>query len=332
MKMKKLISNFTEQLKHALEITNYTELTPFKKEIKNIVLSGMGGSGIGANIVSEAVADKVTIPIIINKDYTLPNFVGKHSLVIISSYSGNTEETVKALEEAIKCESKIVCITSGGKIAKMAADKEIDTIIIPKGMPPRSAIGYSVVQLLHVLNFYSIISFSIKNNLLAAIELIDAEENNLIKDAKETADLISDKLPIIYGISGMESVAIRFRQQLNENAKMLCWHNVFPKLNHNELQAWREKDSSLAVIVFRNDNDSVRISKRIDISSDIISHYDAAYKEVYSKGNTPLERILYLVHWGDWVSYFASELKEVDPMDITAITYLKSELAKVEEF
>jgi glucose/mannose-6-phosphate isomerase len=332
MEMKKLISNFTNQLKHALEITQCTELTPFKKEIKNIIISGMGGSGIGGNIVSEAVASKVTIPIIVNKDYALPNFVGKNTLVIISSYSGDTEETVKALNEAITLESKIVCISSGGKISEIATKKNIDLILIPKGMPPRAAIAYSIVQLLHILNFYTIISYSFKNNLLAAIELIDAEENNMIRDAKETAKLLSDKLPVIYGIAGMESVAIRFRQQLNENAKMLCWHNVFPELNHNELQGWSEDNSNIAVIILRNHNDAPRTSKRIEISSDIIRHHDVTVREVYSKGNTPLERILYLIHWGDWVSYFIAELKNIDPMDIRTITYLKSELAKVEEF
>lgn len=330
--MKKLISNFTGQLKHALEITQYTELSPFKKEIKNIVICGMGGSGIGGNIVSEAVASKIKIPIIINKDYSVPNFVGKNSLVIISSYSGDTEETIKAMNEAIDSESKIVCITTGGKIAEIATQKKIDLILIPKGMPPRAAIAYSIVQILHILIFHTIISFKFNNNLLAAIELIDAEENNVIKDAKETAKLLADKLPIIYSITGMESVALRFRQQLNENAKMLCWHNVFPELNHNELQGWSEKDNDKALIIFRNDNDISRIAKRIDISSDIISNYNITFKEVYSKGNTTLEQILYLIHWGDWVSYFIAEIKDIDPMDIQTITYLKSELAKVEEY
>lgn len=330
--MKKLISNFTNQLKHALEITQYTELSLFKKEIKNVVICGMGGSGIGGNIVSEAVASKVTIPIIVNKDYSLPNFADKNTLVIISSYSGDTEETIKALEEAIEKDSKIVCISSGGKISEIARQKKIDLITIPKGMPPRAAIAYSVVQLLHILHFHTIISFSFKNNLLAAIELIDAEENNIIRDAKETAKLLSDKLTVIYSVAGMESAALRFRQQLNENAKMLSWHNVFPELNHNELQSWNETENNLAIIILRNDNDSLRISKRIDITSDIISHHDISYKEVYSKGNTPLERILYLIHWGDWVSFFIAEIKQIDPMDIRTISYLKSELAKVEEF
>lgn len=330
--MKKLISDFTKQLKHAIEIAEYTQLKEFKNEIRTVVISGMGGSAIGGNMAAEAIVSEIKIPIIVNKDYLLPNYVDKSALVIISSYSGDSEETIKALDNAIARGAKIVCVTSGGRIGDIAALKDIDLILIPKDMPPRAALAYSLVQLLYILNFYSIISSSFKKSLIVAIKLIDAEEKNITRDAKETAHFLSGKLPIIYSIAGMESVAIRFRQQLNENSKLLCWHNVFPELNHNELQGWKEKNSKLAVIIFRNDNDYPRTAKRIDISREIISHYDAAIKEVYSKGNSLFERMLYLTHWGDWVSYFLAEMKGIDTMDIRVITYLKSELAKVEEY
>jgi glucose/mannose-6-phosphate isomerase len=328
--MKKLIAEFTEQIKHAIEIAHCSVLSPSNREIKNVIICGMGGSGISGNIVSEAMASEFKIPVIVNKDYCLPNFSDENSLVIISSYSGETEETVKAFDEAISKGSKIVCVTSGGRIGDIAARKNIDLILIPKGFPPRAAIGYSLTQLLYILNYHSVISSAYEKNLLAAIKLIDAEEKNILNDAKETAGCISGKLPIIYSAAGMESVAIRFRQQLNENSKLLCWHNVFPELNHNELQGWREINDKLAVIFFRNANDYFRTSKRIDISAEVISHYDPVMKEIYSKGYSLLERILYLIHWGDWVSYFLAEIKGIDIMDIRVITYLKSELAKVE--
>lgn len=330
--MKKLISNFTNQLKDALDIAEHIEFTDFKTEIRNVVISGMGGSGIGGNIIAEAVASEIKVPIIVNKDYLLPHYVNSKTLVIISSYSGDTEETLKALNNAIEKEANIVCITSGGRVADIAARKNIDLVLIPKDMPPRAAIAYSLVQILHILNSNFIISPDFKKNLLAAINLIDTEEKNIVRDAKETANLLLGKLPIIYSTAAMESVAVRFRQQLNENAKLLCWHNVFPELNHNELQGWKEKNNNVAVIIFRNETDYSRTAKRIDISSEVISHYDASIKEVYSKGNSQLERMLYLIHWGDWVSYFLAEMKGIDTMDIRVITYLKSELAKVEEY
>ena len=330
--MKKLISNFTKQLKNALEISKESKLTPFDKKINNVIISGMGGSGIGGNIISETTASEIKIPIIVNKDYNLPNFANTDTLVIISSYSGDTEETLKSFEEAIKKNAKIVCITSGGKIGELAKEKNIDNILIPKGMPPRAAIAYSVTQILHTLHYYDLISNSFEKDLQSAIKLIDVEEKNITRDAKETANILSGKFPIIYGAAKMESVALRFRQQLNENSKLLCWHNVFPELDHNELQGWKKKNNNSVVVIFRNDNDSPRTAKRIDISSEIISHCDTEIKEVYSKGNSILERILYLINWGDWVSYFIAEMTGTDTMDIRAITYLKSELAKVEEY
>lgn len=330
--MKRLIAEFTKQIKHAIQISEFESLTPVGKEIKNVVICGMGGSGIGGNIVSEAMATELDIPVVVNKDYHVPNFVGVNTLVIISSYSGDTEETVKAMHDAMNKGSKIVCITSGGEIGNIAMQKSIDLILIPKGIPPRAAIAYSIIQILHILAFYSIISPLYKKQLQAAIKLIDEDERNIVRDAKETASLLSGKLPVLYSISGMESVAIRLCQQLNENSKSLCWHNVFPELNHNELQGWRERNSNMVVIMFRNYTDYMRTAKRIDISSEIISHHDCIVKEVYSKGNSPLEQILYLIHWGDWVSYFLAEMKGVDTMDIRVITHLKSELAKIEEY
>ena len=329
--MKHLISNFTKQLKSALELSNRLQLTDFKTELRNAVICGMGGSGISGNIVAEAVASEIKIPIIVNKDYFLPNYVNTKSLVIVSSYSGDTEETLLALNQAIEKEAKIVCITSGGKLADIASRKKLDTILIPKGMPPRAAIAYSIIQILNILNINYIISSDYKNKINAAIKLIDSEENHIIKDAKETAYLISGKYPIIYSSAKTESVALRLKQQLNENSKILCSHNVFPELNHNELQGWKEKNKNIAVIILRDKNEYNRTDKRINISSEIIGLYDATIKEIYAKGNSIIEKMLYLIHWGDWLSVLLAEIKGIDTLDISVITYLKSELAKIEE-
>ena len=283
-------------------------------------------------MAAEVAAPEASIPVIINKDYFLPHFVSHSTLVIISSYSGDTEETIKALEDALSKGAHIICVTSGGKIKELAQKKNLDIILIPTGMPPRAAVGFSLVQLLYIFSFYGIISKLYKKDLVKAIALLDLEEKRIVRDAKETALELEGKNIIIYTTAGMESVALRFRQQVNENSKALCWNHVFPELNNNELQGWREKNDRLAVVLFRNSTDYSRTSKRVDISKDIISNYDATIKEVYSKGSSILERILYLVHWGDWVSYYLAERKGIDTMDIKVINYLKSELAKVEEY
>lgn len=330
--MKKLISDFTRQLKNAGEIAEHVHLSSATHQINNVVICGMGGSGIGGNMAAEIAAPEAAIPIIINKDYFLPHFVSHNTLVIISSYSGDTEETIMALEEAFRKDAHIVCITSGGKVKELAQKMNLDLVLIPSGMPPRAAVGFSLVQLLNILSFHGIISKLYQKDLKKAIELIDTEENCIVRDAKETAEELDGKSLVIYSTAGMESVALRFRQQINENSKLLCRSNIFPELNHNELQGWREKNDNLEVVIFRNGTDYQRTSKRIDISEEIISHYDATIKEVYSKGDSILEHILYLVHWGDWVSYFLAQRKGIDTMDIKVITYLKTELAKVEQF
>lgn len=327
--MKKFIANYTKLLNEAVRIGENINLTPTQNNINNVIICGMGGSGIGGNIVSEITALECTVPITVIKDYFLPQFINEKTLTIISSYSGDTEETLNALEEAIKKRTKIVCITSGGKMRKIAENLGIDMILVPPGMPPRAALPYSLTQLLYTLNFHKLISSSFKRDLQMAVKLIDAEEVNIIKDAAETSFLLKDRITIIYGTSGMEGIAIRFRQQINENSKALCWHNVFPELNHNEIQGWKDQNDQLAVVIFRNNNEYLRTSKRIEISKDIIENYDIDIKEVFAKGITPIENMLYLIHWGDWTSYFIAEIKGLDTMDIEAIHYLKNELAKI---
>ena len=144
--MKQLVADFPVQLQEALVIgQNYKFLTA-KKEFNNVVLTGLGGSGIGGSIVQNYVFDKLKIPFVVNKDYFLPSFVGAKSLVIVSSYSGNTEETIAAMQQALKAKATVVCITSGGKIAEIARKKKLDCILLPAGMPPRACLGYSLTE------------------------------------------------------------------------------------------------------------------------------------------------------------------------------------------
>src|SRR4029079_16791535 len=150
MDMKELVDGFTAQLKEAIQIGESAVLKQPKEEIRNVVITGLGGSGIGGTIVSEIVAGECIVPISVNKDYFLPAFVNQHTLVIVSSYSGNTEETIQAMEAALKAKAKIVCISSGGKISEMAKRNHCDLVTIPGGMPPRACLAYSLTQLFFV--------------------------------------------------------------------------------------------------------------------------------------------------------------------------------------
>ena len=326
--MKKLVEGFTKHLNEALEIAENQKFIPVSRDIQNVLILGMGGSGIGGSIAAQVLFDKLSIPVLSCKDYNIPAFVSEHTLIITSSYSGNTEETLNALDLASKKSKNVVCITSGGRIQEIAEHKNFPCIKIPSGMPPRGAFGYSFPQLFSIFNQYGLISNDYRNEFSKAIKLIDSESKNIYNEALKIANLIKNKLPIIYAESLYEGVCIRFRQQLNENSKKLCWHHVVPEMNHNELVGWRLEAGDKAVILLRNKSDLAQNSKRIDLSLEIFKKYNPTLVEIFSKGENTLERTLYLIHLTDWISVLIAELNGTDAVEIEVINHFKSELAK----
>ena len=329
MKMNDYINDFTNHLSEAIEIANNTNLTSCTKEIRNVLICGLGGSGIGGTIVSDIVSSKVNIPIAATKDYSIPNFVNEHTLVIANSYSGNTEETLYALEKCQARGAEIAVITSGGKLKTIAEENKYNKIIIPGNQPPRAMFGYAFTELFFMLNHYGIIDDSFKSDFDKAITLIDTEKMDIQKQAMDLAKRMHKQTPVIYVAKGFEGVAVRFRQQLNENSKMLCWHNVIPEMNHNELLGWRTNVDGLAVVYFRNKCDYDRNQIRMDINKKVISKFTSNITEIWSKGDSLIENSLYHIVLGDWTSWYLSEMNNVDAIEIDVINFLKSELAKI---
>jgi glucose/mannose-6-phosphate isomerase len=327
--MKTLVQNFSKQLTEAIRIGNSATLTPSKNKIKNVLICGLGGSGIGGSIVAELAAGNATVPINVAKGYFIPAYVNGETLVIISSYSGNTEETLNCMEQAIEMGAKVVAVTSGGKVLEASKTKGFDCIAIPGGMPPRACLGYSLTQLFFILGFHKIINNDYKADLEAAVKLIDSEEWNIITEATEIAAKIKGKIPVIYATTYNEGVAIRFRQQLNENSKILCWHQVVPEMNHNELVGWTEKNDNLSVLFFLDKNDYSRNLARVDINKEVMKKYTTSITEIWSKGNTPIERAIYFVHLGDWISVLLGESRGVDLMEVNVINQLKAKLSEI---
>lgn len=327
--MKKLIQDFSIQLQEALIIGgNYKFIAP-EREFSNVVVTGLGGSGIGASIVQNYVFDKIDVPFIVNKAYFLPSFVNKNSLVIVCSYSGNTEETIMAMQQAIRAKATVICITSGGKVSEIANKKGLDCILVPAGMPPRACLGYSLVQILYTLGHFKLISNSFEKELKAAIKQMKAEESDTQKKAMSIAKKLNGKLPIIYSSSDYEGVAIRFRQQLNENSKILAWHGAIPEMNHNELVGWRDAAPDKAVIILRNADDYERVQARIEINKKVFKKYTPNIIEIYSEGKSYWEKAFYLIHLTDWVSVYLADLREMDATEVNVIDFLKGSLAKV---
>ncbi len=325
--MKTLVEGFTKQLQEALDIANSAVLTK-KNNIQNIVVTGLGGSGIGGTILSELVQAECPIPVIINKDYFLPKFVDSNSLVIISSYSGNTEETLSAMKQAIDKDAQIVCVTSGGEVHAIADKYNFDTILIPGGHPPRSCIGYSLVQLFKIIQFNGFVKTDLLNQVQSSITLLDSEKEAIKIEATIIAKKLLHKIPIIYSLGSCEGAAVRFRQQINENSKMLCWHHTLPEMNHNELVGWTEKNDSLAVVTFRTSFDYERTIKRYDLCKSIFSKYSNSVTDITAKGISKVEQFMYLINIGDWISCYIADLKNIDATEVNVINHLKNELAK----
>jgi len=327
--MKELVESFPDQITEALEIGGKATITSPQTEVRNVLITGLGGSGIGGTIISQILDSNLKVPVIVNKDYFMPEFLGPDTLVIVCSYSGNTEETLNAMNIALGKSAQIACITSGGEVASLASKHELNHIIIPGGMPPRSCLAYSLTQLFFILHGYKLIEDWFINDLNSSVELVRNEDEHIRSEAYYLAEKLHRKVPIIYSQSNYEGVSIRFRQQINENAKMLCWHHALPEMNHNELVGWATPNDKLAVIFFRNETDFDRTQTRMELSKEIISKYTPHIYEVFSKGNSIIERTIYLIYFGDWVSWYLSEIKGIDATEVKVIDYLKSELAKV---
>ncbi len=325
--MKTLVERFSRQLKEAADIAEKAVLEK-AQNIQHVVVTGLGGSGIGGTVIAELISDSCSVPVLVNKDYFLPAYVGKNSLVIVSSYSGNTEETLQAMESALQKGAQIVCITSGGKIREIAKQHQLGCIEIPGGMPPRSCFGYSLVQLQKVMVVNGFAPSTLFDDLKKAIALLDSEEQEIQKEAMDLAKKLHGKFAMLYSLGTCEGAVVRFRQQINENGKMLCCHHTFPEMNHNELVGWVDDDKDLAVVTFRTSYDYARTVKRYEVCKPLFEKLSSSVTDVVAKGSSKLEQFLYLVHLGDWASCYLADLKGIDAVEVKVIDHLKAELSK----
>ena len=326
--MKDLIEKFPEQLRKAAEIANRAIFTPSNKEIKNVLIAGLGGSGIGGTIASEITILECKVPITVTKGYFVPNYVNENTLVIVSSYSGNTEETIQVMNHAFERKAHLVAVTSGGIIAERAQQKKFDSIILPGGMPPRACLGYSLVQVLNILFQLQLTKTNPLPQILSAANLLEKENANIHQEAKLISTFFKGKTPVLYSTTFHEGLAVRWRQQINENSKMLCWHHVVPEMNHNELVGWRNKNENLAVLYLLFNDEYHRNLKRIEMNKEVIQKYTSNIHTVTAKGSNEIEQTFYLNAIGDWVSYYLSLENGVEAAEINVINDLKNQLSK----
>lgn len=302
--------------------------------ISNIILTGLGGSAIGGEVLQNLLNDELTIPFAVNRNYNLPGYAANNTLLIASSYSGNTEETLSAVNEGLDKGCIIVCVTTGGKLEELAIKNNLPVIKLKKGYQPRYALWINMFSVLKVFSLLKLISNQddfikeAKNVLKNQADDFSKEENNTLKLASELAEYI----PVIYSVSDITSAAGgRLKAQFNENSKMHAFHNVLPEMNHNEIVGWETQNNAelKAMVIFIHDREyNSRIQKRISVLSEIIKRKEVKIFGIESHLDNYKLRIVELINYGDWVSYYAALLRKHDPSEIKNINYLKSELEK----
>lgn len=327
-KMKAYIEGFPGHVAMALEIGNEATKNFRTSDVNAVLIAGLGGSGIGGKIISQLVWDTCKVPILLINDYQIPAWVNEKTLFIGCSYSGNTEETLAAVDAAHGKGAQISCISSGGTLSEKAANNGFNIIKIPAGQPPRTSFGFNATQLFFVLNAYGLIGDDFKQDLADISNMLADGKNEIQSEARNIAEKINNTIPVIYSDARVEGVAIRFRQQINENAKMLCWHHVLPEMNHNELVGWAGGSNQMSALFIATPDDHPNTKKRMELTRDIIAKKTETLVDIAPKGNNRNIRAYYLIHLCDWVSYYLAELNQVDPIEIEVIDYLKSELAK----
>jgi len=327
--MYQLIKDFPEQISKAIAIGESTQFKPAESEYQNVIISGLGGSGIGGTLVGELLSDQLHIPLIVNRGYFLPLFANSNSLIVLSSYSGNTEETLSVAAQVVERGLKAVCITSGGKLEELANQNGFDLIKIPAGFPPRTCLGYSTTHLMRVLNAKGLINSAYVEKLQSTIQFLQQEQTLISEDAEYLAGKLVGKLVVLYTEDKYESTALRLKQQLNENSKLHCWYNVVPEMNHNELVGWRQPSPSMAVVLLRSEDEFDRNKHRILFKKDVIYKLSEDVFEVDAKGEDTFQKHFYLIHFGDWLSYHLALLQGFDPMEIDVLNKLKSHMSSI---
>lgn len=305
----------------------------FEADIDNVVLAGMGGSALGALLTTTWPNHKV--PFVICRDYDIPPFVGPRTLFIASSYSGNTEETLSALEQAESSGAVIAVISAGGKLGERAKQKEYPLAALPAGMQPRYAALYNFKAVISILQASGAYSKSIDDELSVAAAHIKAAMDDWRPDiassknrAKQIALDLIGKSPVIYASPAMFPAAYKWKISINENAKNVAWCNQIPEFNHNEFIGWSSHpiEKPYAVVDLRSSYDHERIQKRFDVSARMLSGKRPMPITIEAVGDSPLQHLLWLVALGDFVSLYMALLNGIDPTPVELIEKFKTTL------
>jgi glucose/mannose-6-phosphate isomerase len=304
-------------------------------EPQAVIVAGMGGSAIGGELLKDWSRDKLTVPVEICREYSLPEYANRSTLVLIVSYSGETEESLSVFLEAIKRKCMVMCVSSGGKLNEFAEKLGVPCLIVPSGMAPRATLPYLFVPLIVFLEKLGLIA-NVDSEISEAVGILKCirDENSPDKPLKgnlpkSLASGINETFPFVYGFGVYRAVAQRFKTQLNENSKIPAKWEVFPELNHNEIVGWeeaRDLAKCCSVIFLRDRNEMKGIKGRIEFTEELLRRVPVKLFEVWSRGESTLARMSSLINVGDFTSVYLAVLRGIDPTPVKTIDLLKEKI------
>ncbi len=298
-----------------------------------LVVAGMGGSAIGGRLALGAIGSRLKRPLAIADGYALPGWAGSETLVLCSSYSGTTEETLAAYDDALERGARRIVATTGGRLAERARRDGVPVIPLPGGFQPRAAVGYSLVAALEAAAL-SGVAPSLRDEVEAAASLAqelaqgwgpEAAEDS---EAKALARRLHGTVPVIAGAELAAAAAYRWKCQINENAGMPAFASVLPELDHNEVVGWPAADGRFSAVFLEDPGAHPRNQLRSRLTAEQAAAGASVVERVSARGETPTERLVSLVLLGDLVSLYLAVLRGEDPVSIPPIDALKAALAR----
>jgi glucose/mannose-6-phosphate isomerase len=328
---------FPEQCEKAWQKVLKFELPHLHAKISNVVIAGMGGSAIGGDIVRRLALTESKSPVWVHRDYGLPAFVDESTLVIASSYSGNTEETLSAFTKSLGTRSRKLAITSGGKLKDLAEKEGVPVFVIDYQAPPRAAFPHSFIPLVGIFQKLGLLEDK-SADLQEAVDTLKELSRDLIETrplasnpAKQLATKLWGHIAVVYGAEMLSEVARRWKGEFNENSKAWAFFENFPELNHNAVIGYEfPSDAKGTIIVFMLRSSSLhpRNLLRYDITAKLLAKAGIACEFVDARGKSALAQVLSSVHLGDYASFYLSMLNEIDPTSTDAINLVKQFLAQ----
>ena len=329
------IKDLGKQFEVAYERSKDIKIEAFPK-FQNIILLGTGGGSSIASKLVKAILDKeINLPIVINQGYSVPKWVNNNTLAVALTVSGNTEETIQAYQQAVTQGAFGVAVTAGGKLKEVVTETKTHLVSIPEtAMQARSAIGDLIAGILRLFEKLELLNRDYSNDVLKTVELLKSLSNDYSNSRDSLPVNIAQELkgfsPVIYSSDELPEVAsVRWKNQFGENSKVIAHWYTFPELNHDEIVGWEQEENiqkHFKVVFLRDNNDHERIKKRMDITKELIEKRGVKVIEVYSKGDSNLERAMSLIYLGDWVSIYLAFLYDIDPTPVNLIIEMKQKL------